>query len=129
MKTNTAKNPTKKKPPLAKQTIEIVLNYSDEELANAKVARLAELLGCNRSHLSRIFKEQTGSSLEEYILRVKMLRAEKLLLKDRENKLTVTEISERMGFCRLDYFIKVFRNFFGLSPAAYRDFHWKKNGD
>jgi AraC-like DNA-binding protein len=79
---------------------------------------LSEELHISRSHLSHVFKKQTGTSLFDYLLRIRLDRACALL----ENKgLSVGEIAFSVGFNDPNYFSRAFKFRAGLSPSEYRE--------
>lgn len=71
----------------------------------------------NPSYLSRIFHQQAGEQLSQYIERTKMNAARELLADPRTK---VYEVAERVGYRNPNYFAKVFRKTFGVSPHEYR---------
>ena len=72
----------------------------------------------SRSFICRIFKEQTGVSLITYFNRLKVDEAKRLLSSTR---LSVTEISELLGFSETKYFGNVFKSRVGKTPLEYRN--------
>lgn len=68
-------------------------------------------------HFSRIFKKITGFNFIEYLNSVRTREAQKLL---KETRLSVTAISEKVGFENLTHFGRVFKKITGVSPSAYR---------
>ncbi|GBF74155.1 DNA-binding response regulator [Paenibacillus sp. 598K] len=91
-----------------------VLTHLSEKISMDAVAKK---VGLNPTHFSRIFKLDTGSTFIEYATRCKMERACELL--DQSN-LSVVEIADQLGYDNPSYFIKLFRNLTGKSPAEYR---------
>ena len=89
----------------------IQLKYSE----HIKIENIAFALGLNRSYLTRLFKEATGYSLQEYLLTYRMKMAIKLLS---ENKLSVSEIAEAVGYTDTFTFSKAFKRHFNQSPSA-----------
>jgi two-component system response regulator YesN len=71
----------------------------------------------NPSYLSRIFHQQSGEQLSHYIERTKMTTARELL---EDPRYKVYEIAVRVGYSNPNYFAKVFRKNFGLSPNEFR---------
>ena len=71
-------------------------------------------------HFSRTFKKITGFNFIEYLNSVRTREAQKLL---QETKLSVTEISEKVGFDNLTHFGRVFKKITGVSPSYYRKTH------
>ncbi|UCH93510.1 MAG: helix-turn-helix transcriptional regulator [Candidatus Aminicenantes bacterium] len=101
-----------------------VMSVSDEEFANLSVAGLAYSFKINRYKLSRQFKRQTDMTLEEFLFKEKMARAAFLL--KTFDQITVKEVSQRIGFCTCDYFIRKFRQYYGVAPGRYKEFKIKK---
>lgn len=71
-----------------------------------------------KSHLSQVFRKNTGQSLMHYFLELKFTEAKRLL---REEGLTVTETSEQLGFENPQYFSRMFHRYVGMSPATFRN--------
>ena len=89
----------------------IQLKYSE----HVKTENIAIALGLNRSYLTRLFKEATGYTLQEYLLSYRMKIALKLLS---ENKLSVSEIAEAVGYTDTFTFSKAFKRHFHQSPSS-----------
>jgi two-component system response regulator YesN len=79
---------------------------------------MADLLKVSESHLSRLFKEQTGINFLRYLQAYRVNQAITLLQDPRMN---ITMICTRCGFPTPGYFTKVFRKFMGSTPTQYRD--------
>jgi AraC-like DNA-binding protein len=109
-----------KKRNIAVQVQHYVMTVTDEVLAGLNVGTLAYLFKIERSKLSKQFKRLTHMTLEDFLFREKMGRAAYLLTSDGDG-LTVKEISERIGYCTCDYFIRKFKQFYGIAPGSYRD--------
>jgi len=101
------------------RVVEYVLTRSLEELAVLTVEQISTHLNVNRSHLSRSFKNEKSFTIEEFIFKIKIIRSSDLL-KDGDG-LTIKDIARKMGFCRCDYFIRIFKLYFGTTPAKYRE--------
>jgi len=112
--------------PIAERVVRYVLTISEEEFAALSVSRLAQIFKVDRFKLSREFKQQTEMKLEEFLFREKMTRAALMLLAYRD--ITVREVAERIGFCTYDYFIRVFRQFFGVVPGRFREYKIPRSG-
>lgn len=79
---------------------------------------LAKRIGYTEYYLSRKFKIETGSSINDYIKQVKIDRARTLLT---ATDLSMQEICDRLNFGSRSFFAKTFRDVTGIPPAAYRD--------
>ena len=64
-----------------------------------------------------MFREVLHESPQNYVLRYRMTLADHLLQME---ELSVKEISSRLGFRDPFYFSRVFREYFGVSPAGAR---------
>lgn len=89
-----------------------------------EVGNIAAALRCQPSHLSRNFKNSVGYSLSEYIKRVRIDHAMRLLVFDRYS---VGEIGFMVGFQDHSHFGKVFRSFLQMTPLMFRERY--KQGD
>ncbi len=89
-----------------------------------KVADIAEKLALNRSYLYKIFKQETGYSIKEYLLSVRMNRSRELLLNP---KWSITEVSLSVGYQDPLNFSTAFKHYFHMSPSDYRKAQLKKD--
>ncbi|WP_319559904.1 response regulator [Marispirochaeta sp.] len=85
-----------------------------EELS---VDMVADRTGHSVSHLSRLFRQELGMSILDFLTRLRMDEAKKLL---REGEMQISCIAEEVGFQDPNYFSRVFRRDTGLSPREYR---------
>ena len=80
------------------------------------IDQLAKSLGYHRTHLSRIFKQRTGQSPAQYLMKIRMEKAKELL----GRSLTITEVAASVGYSDPLYFSRQFRKWTGESPTDYR---------
>jgi AraC-like DNA-binding protein len=94
-----------------------------EEFCKANLAQpicvedLARFAGMNRTHFSRMFKGARGLSPKRYLT---ALRLEKALQLVSGGDIRVKQVAPLCGFSDPNYFCKVFRRNFGVSPSSYR---------
>ncbi|WP_233810001.1 AraC family transcriptional regulator [Paraburkholderia sp. HP33-1] len=81
------------------------------------VQGLADLAGLSRAHFTRVFAASEGTSPAEFVLLERMRRAARLLT---SGTLSVKVIANRCGFEDPNYFAKVFRRTYGISPSQFR---------
>ena len=81
------------------------------------LARLAQEAGYSPSHLSRLFKQTTGFSLTQYLTRLRMTHARRLL---RETARSMIEIGLEVGYTNPSHFAHAFQRQEGITPSAYR---------
>lgn len=81
------------------------------------VAMIADNRGMTPSYLSKLFKEQTGESLSDYINRIRLAKA-KLLL--RKEGLTISDIAVQVGYLNSNALIRSFKKYEGVTPGKYK---------
>lgn len=81
-----------------------------------EVEDLCRALGMSRTNLHRKLKALTDSSATEFIRKLRLERASRLL---REGKHSVSEVAYQVGFESLSYFSKSFQEEFGTTPSEY----------
>lgn len=88
-------------------------NYA-EPISRESVAALFTI---SPNHLSRLFSQQGTMSFVDYVRWVRMGKARTILQK---YHLPVGEVAKRCGYPDSDYFSRLFRRQFGLTPGEYR---------
>lgn len=91
----------------------IHLHYA-EDIDNAF---LAERFGYHPKYISQLITRHTGTSLHQYLLKIRIRNAIDLL---QTTSLSVGEIAQRVGFHSAGYFSEYFRKSTGHSPGAFR---------
>jgi two-component system response regulator YesN len=71
----------------------------------------------NYTYCCDLFQKAMRSTFTDYVTRLRMKKAEQLLA---ENKLSILEISHHIGYKDYNYFSKVFKKWYGLTPSGYR---------
>lgn len=95
-----------------------IIHYIDDNLV--KIDNLTEIsvaLHYNYIYLSRIFKSKSGQSIYRYFSEKKLLLAEQLI---KENKMSITKISEYLNYSSIYVFSRSFKKYFGVSPNTYK---------
>ena len=81
-----------------------------------RVEQIAQELSLDRRYLSRLFKEHTGQSIQEYIINIRLLEAEQYLLQG----YSVQESANLAGYPDVSNFSKIYKKHRGSSPATVR---------
>jgi AraC family transcriptional regulator len=81
------------------------------------VTMMARELGMSRSHLSRLFKASTGSTLQAHVEAARLARIQELLT---HTSLPLKAIAARVGISSGNYLSAAFSRSMGLSPSDYR---------
>ena len=68
-------------------------------------------------YVSKVFKEAVGESPITYLIRIRLSKACELL---ENSDIPIKDIAEQVGYPDAYYFSKLFKKYFGVSPAHYR---------
>lgn len=79
-----------------------------------------------KEYLSRLFKKAYGTGIYEYVLEVRMKRAEQLL---EDPSVQIQQIAQQLGYSDSNYFSKAFRTYAGISPSDYRMQHMPEEAE
>src|SRR5690349_9833458 len=85
--------------------------------AQHRIHDVAAEFGVSPFHLSRVFRAETGTSLHQYLLRIRMERA---LSRLHEGEAHLSRLALDLGFSSHSHFSTIFRQRFGESPAQAR---------
>ncbi len=119
--------PKKEEPPaeaeeiwktLERNVVEEVRDYvRDHLMDDIAIADVAAALFFNPHYLMRVFKNRTGTSVMEFIMKERMQKAKRILV---ETTLPVKAVASLVGYEDPAYFTRVFTREFGVSPKKYR---------
>ncbi|MCD9024106.1 response regulator transcription factor [Cohnella silvisoli] len=105
-----------------KESSEVVLRVEKFVRENVggdlSLARLAEVVHLTPFYLSRLYKQQTGHNLTDYITELKLSRAKELLVGTTKK---IYEIGLELGFHSSPYFNHYFKKMTNMTPQEYRD--------
>ena len=90
-------------------------HYGDRDLS---LEGLADMLQLNSSYLSRTFKKEMQENFSEYLVRIRIEKAQALLA---GTAMKTYQIAEEVGFSDPHYFSQVFKKKCGMVPADYRE--------
>lgn len=94
-----------------------ILHYIEENFRERiSLNELCFLYGTNKTSLCNGFKDTYGSTIINYINRLKIKEAKRLL---RDGKYNLTQISSMVGFSSIHYFSRIFKQYENQSPSAY----------
>lgn len=91
-------------------------NYSSKSLSVQEIARVCHM---NPAYLGQLFKKRMGYSIVDYIHKVRIEQAKRLLLETDQN---IDLIADQTGFKDRSYFCKIFKKKTGLSPGEYKKY-------
>ena len=89
-------------------------NYYKPDLGLADVAKY---IHTNTAYLSRVFKQEMGIGISEYLNRLRMEKAARLL---QETNIKIVSVAKKVGIEDTHYFSSLFKRYMGTSPSLYR---------
>lgn len=104
---------------IAKDSIvELICDYMQDHIGeNLSLEGLCSHFFIGKSQLSSMFRERTGDSPMMYYANLKILEAKKLL---REDDLSVSQITDALGYSGIHNFSRAFKKATGFSPTEYK---------
>ncbi|MBB3112880.1 two-component system response regulator YesN [Paenibacillus phyllosphaerae] len=99
---------------IAKVKAYIQANYNNEKLSLQDVAKQVLV---SQSHLSKVFSQETGQTLTEYLTQTRIRKAMELLKTTRDKTF---EIAFAVGYNDQHYFSNLFKKVTGMTPMEYR---------
>lgn len=99
-------------------TIQKVMEYVELHLGNEiTMSSLSEFTNMSISHLSKVFKKETGQTISEHIAKKRCEKAASFL---KSTDYAIQDISSFVGYQDNNYFVKVFKKIYGVTPSLYR---------
>lgn len=100
------------------KVIKEVVSYIDFHYAeDLNLSFFAEMFHISRNYLSGLYKKETGMTLTDYIHQVRSRRAITLI---NSSSLSITTIAVSCGYNDINYFTRMFKKIYGVSPTQYR---------
>lgn len=97
-----------------KQVTDFILAHLAQDLS---LEALAQQAGFSAYHFARLFRQTTGESPHQFVLRQRIAEAQRLLT---ETGLPLARIAVETGFANQSHFTRIFKRQLGLTPRAYR---------
>lgn len=98
--------------------VSAIKNYIDNNYMyhDISVEKIASSLNLNRSYVSRIFSKKQEITIQDYIIRVRMIKAKELLIKGN----SVQTTAKTIGYLDQFQFSKAFKKFYGEAPNFFK---------
>lgn len=101
------------------ETVHLIQTYINDHLnEDISLDVLSGITSYSPSYISTLFKEVMHKSFMEYLNQTRLDKAAGLLL---EQRLSVSDVAEEVGFKNAQYFATKFKNKFGVTPSQYRN--------
>ena len=108
-------NAAKEQHPIVSIAKKYICKHYGEEL---DLEQLAESAHTSPRYLCRLFKEETGEGIGQYLKKYRLQKAQELL---KSTNLKIKEIGRKTGYSSASYFCQSFREYFGISPEKFRN--------
>jgi len=101
-----------------RKDIRLIREYLEQNYnQDIRLDELASVYSINKYYLSHIFKEQYGTSVNNYVISLRITKAKHYL---RFTDMTTTEVAGRVGYDDVNYFIRMFKKVENITPGEYR---------
>ncbi|GAA5480828.1 helix-turn-helix transcriptional regulator [Haloferula sargassicola] len=101
-----------------RESVAVAMRYLEEHHAEPLSPEMvAEVVGYSANYLCRMFRQDTGSSVMEFLTMVRMRRAMELL---RSPRYSVKEVARQVGYRNSRYFSRIFQEIRGVTPTQWR---------
>lgn len=95
-------------------TVDYIYDHLNQVI---KVSDIADVCGITQAHLSRQFKKETGYSVSEYAMKLKINTAANML---EYTDLSISSIASQFAFSSQSHFAECFKQYKGATPSQYR---------
>jgi two-component system response regulator YesN len=98
--------------------VQKAIAYIEEHIEEGvALQHVAKQVHVHPSHLSEVFKKETGMSFGDYVVRKKLERAKELLV---VSPAKISEIASKLGYEDVKYFGQLFKKYTGKTPTEFR---------
>ncbi|RIA09339.1 AraC-like DNA-binding protein [Flavobacteriaceae bacterium MAR_2010_72] len=97
--------------------IELIHNYGNITVQQKFSSIIADKLDVDYSYISSIFSATQGITIEKYIILQRIERAKELLV---YNELSLSEISDKLGYVNVQHLSTQFKKITGLTPSHFK---------
>lgn len=97
-----------------------ILEYIDKDIKNVTLNSISDKFSISTAHFSRMFKKQTGTNFSDYVTKKRLEHACQLLA---ETDMKISDIVSTMGYQNVNYFNKIFKLQYNVTPSQYRKQH------
>ncbi len=96
-----------------------IISYLNENYAcKISLDQIAQNLYLSPVYISKLFKEETGESPINYLIKIRLEKAKDMLEKEVQG--SVKSVAKNVGYDDVYHFSKLFKKYYGISPLNYR---------
>jgi AraC-like DNA-binding protein len=103
-----------------KKYMQAILEYIDKDIVNVTLNSAADKFKISTAHLSRMFKKQTGTNFSDYVTEKRLEHVCHLIV---TTDMKISDIVSTMGYQNINYFNKIFKSQYNITPTQYRKQH------
>jgi YesN/AraC family two-component response regulator len=109
-----------------KTSIVSLIHYSQDNNKTNLSTYLSDKLRYDYTYLSNLFSEVEGTTIEKYLIAQRIEKVKELLVYD---ELSLSEISDQLGYSSVAYLSSQFKKVTGLTPTFYKSLkeHKRRN--
>ncbi len=107
---------------MSRYYLEWAMTFIDQNFhTDISVADIADSCKIHRNYLGKIFRENLGTSPQEFLINFRMKKSVQLLT---ATKLSIKDIGNAVGYPNQLHFSRAFKSVYGMSPREYRSRHY-----
>lgn len=95
----------------------IITYMNDNYMNDISLDKISKNMYLSPVYISKIFKEEIGDSPINYLIKIRLSKAEELL---KDNTLPVKVVAKRVGYNDAYHFSKLFKKYYGIAPSSFR---------
>lgn len=91
-----------------------ILKYINDNITTPlSLTDVCQAVHLSKEYVARVFKKEMGITVTEYIIQQKLNLAKDMLSSD---EISLKDISEKLGYQDYNYFSRLFKRYYGISP-------------
>jgi two-component system response regulator YesN len=98
--------------------MERIRRFIQGNIKEITLQAVADNVNLHPVYVSNLFKQETGENFSNYVLRLRMEKAVQLL---KYKDLRISQIAHEIGYQKPQYFIKLFKSQYGMTPQEYKN--------
>lgn len=106
---------------LNEKLLDLFVNEAIFKHPDLKITHISEKLHTNRTYISKHINTEFSCTFNDFVNRYRIEEAKRLLAEDSSKSYSLNYISEKSGFGSMGSFMRVFRDFEGITPGQFRD--------
>jgi AraC-like DNA-binding protein len=106
---------------LNEKLLDLFVNEAIYKNTDLKITHLSEKLRTNRTYISKHINTEFSCTFNDFVNRYRIEEAKRLLAEDSSKNYSLNYISEKSGFGSMGSFMRVFRDFEGITPGQFRE--------